>query len=225
MTASLPLLAGVGAAQEVIDRIHSGDLKHGFVATRPPGHHALSEKAMGFCLLGTAAIAAAYAQSQYGAKRVAVLDFDLHHGNGTQALLFDKEDVFFASTQEKNLWPYTAQTETTGAFSHIHNINLKRRTGTREMEAAWTDLLNRMDEFQPNFVVVSAGFDAHQDDPLSGLRWQTHSYEWIAKAIAQRVNAYPDCPGVLSILEGGYEQAVLRKAVPLYIKTMAETLT
>lgn len=216
-------LAGVGAGREVVDRLSKGELKHGFVATRPPGHHALSHKAMGFCLLGTAALTATYAQEVYG-HRVAVLDFDLHHGNGTQALLFDKDNTFFASTQERNIWPQTSQTGTTGVYNHIHNIDLKRGSGTRDMEAAWTELFERMDAFSPDLVVVSAGFDAHQHDPLSGLRWQNHSYEWIAKAIGERVQSYAK-GGVVSILEGGYEQSVLRKSVPLYIKTMADVLS
>ncbi|MFZ3583738.1 histone deacetylase family protein [Loktanella sp. DJP18] len=216
-------LAGLGASLDAIKDMAAGDLKHAFVATRPPGHHALSDAAMGFCLLGSAALAAVHARDTYG-YRVAVLDFDLHHGNGTEALLLDQHDVFFASTQEKNQWPMTSATGTTGKFGHLHNIDLNRRTGTREMEAAWIDLLDRMRAFEPDLVIVSAGFDAHQHDPLSGLRWQTHSYPWLAARIGEAANVSAR-GGVLSILEGGYEQSVLRKCVPLYMKAMAATLT
>jgi len=215
-------LAGVGASIEAIARLNAGDLDHAFVATRPPGHHALSDKAMGFCLLGTAALAAVHARDTYGYK-VAVLDFDLHHGNGTQALLEEESGVFFASTQERSQWPGTSETGITGRFSHIHNIDLKRKTGTLKMEEVWKDLLDRMRAFEPDLVIVSAGFDAHQDDPLSGLKWQTLSYGWLAEQIAAASKASAR-GGVLSVLEGGYEQSVLRKSVPLYLRKMAAIL-
>lgn len=215
-------LAGVGASREAIAQMAEGSLSHAFIATRPPGHHALADRAMGFCLLGTAALAAIHARDTYG-YRVAVLDFDLHHGNGTEALLRDDHDVFFASTQERNIWPMTSTTGTTGKFRHLHNIDLKRRSGSHEMQAAWSDLLDRMRAFEPDLIIVSAGFDAHQDDPLSGLKWQTLNYGWLAEEIAAAANVSAR-GGVLSILEGGYEQAVLRKAVPLYLERMQASL-
>ena len=208
-------LHSAGGASLAAQTLLHGHADTAFVATRPPGHHALSDKAMGFCFFGNAAIAAKAATNQ-GARAV-VLDFDVHHGNGTQALLWDEPDTFFASTHQLSAWPQTGRKDETGGKGRVLNIPLKSGAGSRRMQEAWTHILEQAKAFKPDIVIVSAGFDAHQNDPLGGFSWRNEDYTFLGKAIREMANDHAQ-GRVLSLLEGGYEQSVLRQAGRLYLE-------
>jgi len=214
-------LSGVGAACTAIDSIVASDISGAFVATRPPGHHACKSSAMGFCLLGTAALAAAHAKKKHG-FRVAVLDFDLHHGNGTEDLLWDEPDIFFASTLQQGIWPMTGDASSHGAFGQIMNVPLAAGSGSFEMRKAWLGIFKRVRAWKADMIIASAGFDAHADDPLSGLNWTIDDYAWLGAEI--NALAAEVCQGrVVSILEGGYDLSVLTQAIPAYLETVHKT--
>ena len=180
LNAALRAVGGVCAA---VDAVLAGEAKTAFVAARPPGHHAETEMAMGFCLLGAVAIAARRALDHHGLSRVAVLDFDVHHGNGTQDLLWDEARVRFVSSHQMPLYPGSGAPAERGAHGQIANLPLRSGSGGVEMRRAWGPVLADLALWQPELVLVSAGFDAHRDDPLAGLNWETEDYRWLTAAI------------------------------------------
>jgi acetoin utilization deacetylase AcuC-like enzyme len=207
-------LSGLGGARAAVDDLMAGHSKSATLISRPPGHHACKANAMGFCLFGTAAWAALDAKNRYGA-RVAVLDFDLHHGNGTQDILWEEPDVFFASSHQDGLYPGTGKVFDVGKFSHIYNAPLAPGSGSAEMREAWALILKEVSDFAPDLIIVSAGFDAHANDPMSSLDWSLSDYEWLGTSIADL--ASKTCDGrVLSILEGGYDLQVIKGAIKAY---------
>ncbi|MGK2924887.1 MAG: histone deacetylase family protein [Lysobacterales bacterium] len=204
-------LRGSGAACFAIDQIYAGRARNAFCVTRPPGHHAASETAMGFCLLNHAAVAARHAQAAYGAKRVAILDFDVHHGNGTQTLFENSPDVLYVSSHQDPLYPGTGHLDETGC-GNIVNMPLQPGSGSAEFRAAWFERgLPALDDFAPDLVILSAGFDAHRRDPLGQLELEDADYGWITaeiRALAERA-----CEGrLVSVLEGGYDLEALAGA-------------
>ncbi|EPX78113.1 histone deacetylase family protein [Salipiger mucosus] len=208
-------LEGLGSLQDAVDRTMSGEITGALVATRPAGHHATRNQAMGFCFISQAALAAEHARSKHGA-RVAVLDFDVHHGNGTEDLLWDQRDVFFASTHSATLWPLTGSGESKGAHGQILNVPLQPLTGGREMRSAWTRIFSRLRKFSPDIIIVSAGFDAHMADPISNLCWKAEDFDWLARQLGEVGRDV--CGGrIVSFLEGGYSLPVLYDEVPAYI--------
>ncbi len=211
----------VGGAEAAVDAVLAGEARSAFVAMRPPGHHAERARAMGFCLLGTVAIAAKYALDHHGLSRVAVLDFDVHHGNGTQDLLWDEPRAMFVSSHQMPLYPGTGAADETGAHGQIVNLPLAPGTGGHEMRAVWEPALARVADFAPELILVSAGFDAHRDDPLGGLNWTEADYGWITHAICDL--AEDCCEGrVVSSLEGGYDLAALGASVAAHVKVLME---
>jgi acetoin utilization deacetylase AcuC-like enzyme len=207
-------LHSAGGTIDATRRVLGGVSTTAFVAARPAGHHALADRAMGFCLLGNAALAALAAVDQ--GARVAVLDFDVHHGNGTQALLWDTPNTLFASTHVLNAWPQTGRADEVGAHGTFLNRPLKRSSGDRHAEEAWTGILAQVRAFAPDVLVVSAGFDAHQSDPLGAMRWTTPTYRFLGDAIRSTAEAV--CNGrVVSLLEGGYDSTVLARAGRAYL--------
>lgn len=213
-------LSALGGARAGINEIMSGRTQAALMLARPAGHHATRSEAMGFCLLGAAGWAALEARRAHGA-RVAVLDFDLHHGNGTQDILWDAEDIFFASSHELHNYPGTGLPGETGAHDNVLNVPLEKGTGSAEMRQAWEVIFTRVADFAPDLIIVSAGFDAHGDDPLSGLDWSLDDYHWLGESLAELADQV--CGGrVLSILEGGYDLQVLRHALPAYIAPLCE---
>lgn len=214
-------LRALGGAEAAVDAVLKGEARNAFVAMRPPGHHAETSRAMGFCLFGTVAIAAKYALDRHGLARVAVLDFDVHHGNGTQDLLWDEPRAVFVSSQQFPLWPGTGGAEETGAHGQVINLPLRPGTGGAEMRAAWEPALARVRAFRPELVLVSAGFDAHRDDPLANLMWTEADYTWITRAI--RDLAEEVCAGrVVSALEGGYDLDALAASVAAHLDVLME---
>ncbi|MCJ7874251.1 histone deacetylase family protein [Phaeobacter sp. J2-8] len=215
-------LHAVGAIREAVDRVVAGDVGNAFCAMRPPGHHAETETPMGFCLFGTVAIGAKHALERHGLARVAVVDFDVHHGNGTQALLWDEPRALLATSQQMPLWPGSGDPSERGAHDNILNVPLPPGSDGYEMRDAYThDILPRLRAFAPELILISAGFDAHRDDPLAGLNWSTEDFIWLTREIC--ILADEVCSGrVVSALEGGYDLAALAEFVTAHVKTLQE---
>ncbi len=211
-------MRGVGGICAAVDAVMTGGGR-AFVAARPPGHHAERETAMGFCLFGTVAIGAMRALEVHGLSRVAVLDFDVHHGNGTQDLLWDEARVRFVSSHQMPLYPGTGAPEERGAHGQITNLPLRSSSGGEAMRAAWAPVLADLAEWQPELILLSAGFDAHRDDPLAGLNWRTEDFAWLTRAICDL--AYQCCGGrVVSSLEGGYDLDALADSVAAHVREL-----
>ncbi len=211
-----------GPCTAAIDAVLGGEAKTAFVAMRPPGHHAETETAMGFCLFGTAAIAAKYALDHHGLSRVAVLDFDVHHGNGTQDLLWNEERTLFCSSHQMPLYPGTGGPHETGAFDNVLNAPLAPMTGGKEMRRAWGDvILPAVDDFAPELVIISAGFDAHADDPLANLNWREEDFRWVTEAICEVATSHAE-GRVVSTLEGGYDLDALAASGAAHVEALRE---
>lgn len=215
-------LRGVGAICAAVDLVLAGGASNAFVATRPPGHHAEREQAMGFCLFGNAAIGALRALDHHGLARVAIIDFDVHHGNGTQDIVWNDPRICFASTHQMPLYPGTGAGAERGAHGQILNHPLAPGSGGAAMRAAYDDvILPAVARFAPELIVVSAGFDAHADDPLANLNWSTDDFRWLSGRICDI--AEQCCNGrVVSTLEGGYDLAALGASVAAHVETLKE---
>ncbi|MBB1492284.1 histone deacetylase family protein [Paracoccus sp. MC1854] len=212
-------MRAVGAACAAVDAVLGGEDSRAFVAMRPPGHHAERETPMGFCLLGTAAIAAMRALDHHGLDRVAVLDFDVHHGNGTQDLLWDESRAFFASTHQMPLYPGTGRASETGAHGQVMNVPLPPGSGGAQARAAWRQIMDRLQAHAPQLVIISAGFDAHAADPLAALEWEDDDFAAITRMICDAAGAAP----VVSVLEGGYDLAALGRSARAHVTALEGT--
>ncbi|MBI1220915.1 MAG: histone deacetylase family protein [Rhodobacteraceae bacterium] len=215
-------LRAVGGVCAAVDLVLSGGAANAFVGCRPPGHHAERETAMGFCLLGNVAIGAKRALDHHGLARVAVLDFDVHHGNGTQDLLWDEGRAFFASSHQMPLYPGSGYPAEQGAQGQILNLPLAPGTGGAEMRVAWEGaILPAALAFRPDLILISAGFDAHAADPLGGLNWETEDFTWLTQRICDLAEAV--CGGrVVSTLEGGYDLQALAASVAAHVQVLKE---
>ncbi len=210
-------LRAAGAAVAAVDAVMEGWARAAFAAVRPPGHHAEAARAMGFCLFNNAAVAAAHARARWGLARVCVLDFDVHHGNGTESLVAADPALFYVSTHQSPAYPFTGAAGERGGFDNIRNRPLPPGTGSAAFRAAWAEeLLPAVERFAPELLVVSAGFDAHKADPLAALRLETADFGWITErivALADRI-----CAGrVVSVLEGGYDTVALAASVAAHV--------
>lgn len=212
-------LRASGAACFAVDQVLAGKAKNAFCATRPPGHHADAATAMGFCLLNHAAVAARHAQAAHGVNRVAVLDFDVHHGNGTQAIFETSPELLYISSHQMPLYPGTGYPEERGC-GNILNLPLPPGAGGAEFRATWSGHgLPALERFGPDLIIVSAGFDAHERDPLGQLELKDEDYGWITNEI--RLYAEADCGGrVISILEGGYDLDALASASAAHVTAL-----
>jgi len=215
-------LRGVGGVCAAVDLVLSGGAHNAFVAPRPPGHHAEAETAMGFCLFGTVAIAAKHALDHHGLSRVAVVDFDVHHGNGTQDLLWNEGRVLFASSHQMPCYPGSGAPEETGAQGQIVNVPLRPGSDGAAMRAAYEgQIFPRLEVFRPELILVSAGFDAHAADPLAGLLWDEDDFSWLTRRICDLAGAH--CAGrVVSALEGGYDLEALAASVAAHVAVLKE---
>ena len=209
-----------GAVVRAVDMVLGGEAPNAFCAVRPPGHHAERETAMGFCLFGNAALAAKHALDHHGLDRVAVVDFDVHHGNGTQDLLWDEARALVITSQQMPLWPGSGRPDETGAHDTIVNIPLAPGTGGAEMRAAYeAQAFPRLRAFKPELIIISAGFDAHQDDPLANLNWSTDDFAWITEQLCRIADEL--CGGrIVSTLEGGYDLNALAKATRAHVEEL-----
>ncbi|SDX24558.1 Acetoin utilization deacetylase AcuC [Ruegeria halocynthiae] len=209
-----------GAVVRAVDLVLGGEVPNAFCAIRPPGHHAETETAMGFCLFGNAALAAKHALDHHGLSRVAVVDFDVHHGNGTQNLLWDEKRALVITSQQMPLWPGSGRPDETGAYETVLNIPLAPGTGGAEMRAAYeTKAFPRLRAFNPDLIIISAGFDAHQDDPLANLNWSTGDFAWITSELCKIADEV--CGGrIISTLEGGYDLNALAEATRAHVEEL-----
>ena len=214
-----------GAVVRAVDMVLGGDVRNAFAAVRPPGHHAERETAMGFCLFGNAALAAKHALDHHGLKRVAVVDFDVHHGNGTQDLLWDESRALLITSQQFPLWPGTGRADKTGAHDNILNMPLPPGSNGAKMRFEYQkQAFRRLRAFQPELIIISAGFDAHADDPLAELNWETDDFTWLTENIC--AIAADICNGrVVSTLEGGYDLKALAASARAHVEELIKAAT
>lgn len=213
-------LRGSGAICFAIDQVFAGKSRNAFCAIRPPGHHAESGAAMGFCVLNHVAVAARHALAVRGIERVAILDFDVHHGNGTQAIFEQSPEVLYVSSHQMPLYPGTGNEDETGC-GNILNLPLAPGTGSRQFRAAWSERgFPALHDFQPELIIISAGFDAHERDPLGQLKLCDEDYGWFTGEICDY--AQNACNGrVISLLEGGYDLEALASASRAHVEALA----
>jgi len=205
-----------GAAIAAVDEIMAQQVHNAFIAMRPPGHHAEKTTAMGFCFVNTVGIAARYAQQSHGLERVAIVDFDVHHGNGTQDIFQDDPSVLFCSTHQMPLYPGTgAKTET--GVGNIINAPLSPNDGGEQFKEAMRDrVFGALEEFRPDMLIISAGFDAHKNDPLASLNFVEEDFDWITGKLMDLADRH--CEGrILSVLEGGYDLEGLAGGVDAHV--------
>lgn len=209
-------LHAVGAVCDAVDSVVSGQASNAFCAVRPPGHHAETNKSMGFCLFNNVAIAAQYARIHCQLKRIAIIDFDVHHGNGTQEIFYREPDVLYASTHQYPFYPGTGSSEETGV-GNIVNVPLTAGSGGKEFKTAMLkNIIPALHQFKPQLMLISAGFDAHRDDPLASLDLVEDDFVWVTRELLEIANKY--CHGrVISTLEGGYNLQALGSSVAAHI--------
>lgn len=214
-------LHAAGALVAAVDAVMKGSANRAFCAVRPPGHHATSDTAMGFCLFNNVAVAAAHALAAHGLKRVAIADFDVHHGNGTQDIFEREPRVLFLSSHQSPLYPGTGRAEEKGV-GNIINAPLSAGDGSYEFRELWDGvLLPRLHAFKPQLLLISAGFDAHRNDPLADIRLQTEDYAWITERLVDVARTHAD-GRVVSTLEGGYDLTALAASASAHVAALLE---
>ncbi len=215
-------LRAAGGGIKAVDEVMSGAINNAFVAVRPPGHHAETARPMGFCLFNSAAIAARYAQKKHGAERVAIVDFDVHHGNGSQDIFWSDKTVMYCSTHEMPLYPGTGAITERGEFNTVVNCPLRAGDGGDQFKQAMEGvILPRLREFKPDLVVISAGFDAHTRDPLANLNFVEADFSWATKKLMEIADA--SARGrIVSMLEGGYDLQGLSRSVAAHVTALME---
>lgn len=216
------VLRCVGAACAAVDAVVEGRARNAFCATRPCGHHAEADRAMGFCVFNQAAIAALHAREVHGIRRVAVVDFDVHHGNGTQNSFYDDPDLFYGSSHQSPFYPGTGSRSESGSSGNVINIPLPRGADSATFRHHMrTELLPALDRFAPGLLIISAGFDAHHLDPLGGLSFTDDDFHWITRelmAVAGRTAAGK----VVSTLEGGYSLDGLASGTAAHVRALMQ---
>jgi len=213
-------LRAVGGAVYAVDEVLGGKAHNAFVATRPPGHHAETARPMGFCLFDNAAIAARHARNRHGVNRAAIVDFDVHHGNGSQEIFWSDKTVMYCSTHQMPLFPGTGAVSESGEHNTIVNAPLRPGDGGEAFRAAFENrILPRLREFRPDLIVISAGFDAHIRDPLANINLEEADFAWATQKI---MDVADHCAGgrVVSLLEGGYDLEGLSKSVSAHVLTL-----
>jgi acetoin utilization deacetylase AcuC-like enzyme len=209
----------LGAGLLALEAVALGEVENAFCAVRPPGHHAERERPMGFCLINTVAVVAREAQRKFGAERVAIVDFDVHHGNGTQDIFYNDTSVFYGSTHQMPLFPGSGARDERGA-GNICNAPLAARSGKGEMQAAYEQLvLPALEAFAPDFLFISAGFDADYRDPLAQLNWRPEDFSWLTLKLRELADRR--CAGrIVSLLEGGYDRQGLATGVAAHVTAL-----
>jgi acetoin utilization deacetylase AcuC-like enzyme len=214
------VLRAAGGAVQAVEEVFAKNVSNAFVATRPPGHHAETATPMGFCLFNNAAIAARHAQKQHGAERVAIIDFDVHHGNGSQDIFWNDASVMYCSTHQMPLYPGTGALNERGARNTIVNAPLRPGDGGDQFrEAMETAILPRLESFGPDLVIISAGFDAHMRDPLANLNFLEPDYAWVTQKLMELADRHAE-GRVVSLLEGGYDLEGLAKSVAAHVTAL-----
>lgn len=213
-------LTGIGAAMAAVDDVFTGAADNVFVAARPPGHHAETAKAMGFCLFNNVAIAARHAQKAHGAERIAIIDWDVHHGNGTQDIFWNDTSVLFCSTHQMPLYPWSGDKNETGVKNNIVNAPLSPNTGSEYFREAFKSrVLPAIADFSPDLILISAGFDAHHRDPLAQINLVGEDFDWATGRLLEMADKYTS-NRVVSLLEGGYDLEGLAESAAMHILRM-----
>jgi len=216
-------LRAAGAVLHAVDKVADGVWKNAFCAVRPPGHHAPRDRAMGFCLFNNVAVGAFHAHKTRGFERIAVIDFDVHHGNGTEDIFWSHPNLFYASTHQMPLYPGTGAPGERGIAHNILNVPLAPFSGGDAFRAAMTsEILPAVEAFAPDFLFISAGFDAHRDDPLAELAWSEDDFAWATTQICRLADKA--CGGrVVSSLEGGYDLDALGRSAAAHVRALANS--
>ena len=211
----------VGSIISAIDGVEKKEFKNAFCCVRPPGHHAEKEKAMGFCIFNNVAVGANYLIDKYKYKKIAIIDFDVHHGNGTQDIFYNDKNVLYISTHQYPYYPGSGSEKENGKYNNVLNIPLEAGTTGNEYLNAYEKVLDKLKEFKPEFLLFSAGFDAHIDDPLAQLRLNSEDFYKITKRTLEVSKAY--CNGnIVSILEGGYDLKALQESTQRHVDALIE---
>lgn len=215
-------LYAAGAVVRAVDMVMQGTVRNAFCAVRPPGHHAESNRAMGFCLFNNVAVGALWARKKWKRKRLAVIDFDVHHGNGTQEIFQNDANLFYASTHQAPFYPGTGAMHETGVAGNVVNASLPAGAGSDAFKAAMTTrILPAMDAFHPDMILISAGFDAHMQDPLANLWLEEEDFFWATQQIMAIADKH--CAGrVVSALEGGYDLTALAASVQAHVRALMD---
>ncbi len=213
---------GAGAVVKAVDMVMAGEVRNAFCAIRPPGHHAETSTAMGFCLFGNVVIGARHALEAHGLERVAIVDFDVHHGNGTQDLVWDDARILFCSSQQMPLYPGTGAVEECGAHGQIVNMPLPAGASGGVFRAGMiAKILPALEAFKPRMILISAGFDAHARDPLANLNLTEADFAWITSRLCDLADVH--CDGrIVSTLEGGYDLAALASSTAAHVRVLME---
>jgi len=215
-------LRAIGGALHAVDEVIGKKAANAFCAMRPPGHHAETARAMGFCLFNSAAIAARYAQRQHKIERVAIVDFDVHHGNGSQEIFWSDASVMYCSTHEMPLYPGTGAVSESGEFDTIVNAPLSAGDDGRKFRAAFEQrILPRLNAFKPELIVISAGFDAHMRDPLANLNLVEADFDWVTRKLMEVADKSAQ-GRIVSLLEGGYDLEGLSQSVAAHVGALMQ---
>ena len=211
----------VGSIITAIDGVQNKEFHNAFCAVRPPGHHAERNKAMGFCIYNNVSVGAQYLLEKYKFNKVVIIDFDVHHGNGTQDIFYDNEKVLYISTHQYPYYPGTGSEKEKGKYNNVYNIPLPAGTTSEEYLNAYEFVLKKIKEFKPEFILLSAGFDAHKDDPLAQFQLTSHDFYSLTKRTLELSKLY--CDGkVVSILEGGYDLNALQESTEMHVNALLE---
>jgi len=211
----------VGSIIAAIDGVQNKEFKNAFCAVRPPGHHAEKNKAMGFCIYNNVAVGAYYLLEKYKLSKVAIIDFDVHHGNGTQDIFYNNEKVLYISTHQFPYYPGSGTEQEKGKYNNVFNIPLPAGTNSEEYLNAYEFVLKKIKDFKPEFILFSAGFDAHKDDPLAQLQLKSDDFYQLTKRTLELSKSC--CSGkVVSILEGGYDLRALQKSTEAHVNALLE---
>lgn len=211
----------VGSIIAAIDGVQNKEFRNAFCAVRPPGHHAEKNKAMGFCIYNNIAVGAHYLLEKYKLNKIAIIDFDVHHGNGTQDIFYNNKKVLYISTHQYPYYPGSGAENEKGKFNNIFNIPLPAGTTSEEYLNAYEFVLKKIKEFKPEFILLSAGFDAHKDDPLAQLQLVSKDFYTLTKRTLELSKLY--CNGkVVSILEGGYDLNALKESTQMHVSALLE---
>jgi len=215
-------LRAAGAVVAGVDAVMSGRADSAFAAVRPPGHHATPDVPGGFCLFNNVVIGARHAQARHGVERVAILDFDVHHGNGTQAVAEIDPTLFFASTHQYPFYPGTGSARERGIDGNVVNVPLRAGSGSREFRAAWSEhILPALERFAPELVMVSAGFDAHKADPLAQLSLDAEDFGWVTRELVEIARQHGR-GRLVSTLEGGYDLDALGQSAAAHVRALMD---
>ncbi len=213
----------VASILTAIDGVMKKEFRNAFCPVRPPGHHAEKQKAMGFCVYNNVAVGAYYLLEKYNLSKVAIIDFDVHHGNGTQNIFYNNKNVLYISTHQYPYYPGTGAANEKGIKNNILNIPLKAGTKSHEFLNAYDLIFKKLREFKPEFILLSAGFDAHKDDPLAQINLESKDYYTLTKRIKSLAKQICE-EKIVSILEGGYDLNALKESVDYHIKSLSEWL-